>query len=327
MINYFLTYRPFHVTYVTEITTTKLFDDDNRIINHFSEPVELSSLSCFSRVLNVPVSFFARRAAFRTIIQEWQQELSTGKAIQIFIPHTLGMLSNFAFFRLAKAYPNLRINIYYEGVILFYSYHHDYLRNLKYYTTRYISGLISGIPYTIQKQLLNLYDERVTKVYSPFIEIPVQPEKIVKVDLKKVQFEPQATTCILLGLDLGKGFDADSRKIVNAIFDRLQAEDIQLVYMKDHPSEKSKYFYEVAEERGIAMKPIKDKAPIETIIGNYQPGWVFSIWSSAMINLTSVAPKELNLVVYVTKHAVTTIGTTSLMQIFEKVGVEVNYVH
>jgi hypothetical protein len=296
------------------------------MINHFLEPVELRSASLFSRVLNVPTSFFARRLAFRSIVQEWREELSTGKDIQIFIPHTLGMLANYAFFRLQKTYPSLRVNVFYEGVIMFYSYEHSYWKNIKYFSSRYVSGLLFGIPYKIEKQLLSLQDDRIYKIYSPFLEIPAERSKIEKVDLKKVNFTPNEKVCILLGLDLGPGLDQEARKIVEAIFDRIQSEGIDSIYMKDHPSEKSRFFHEVAVERGVKMQLINDKSPIETIIGNFQPGWVISIWSSAMINLTNVAPTSLRLLAFVSKTAVASIGADELINVFEKLGIEVNYI-
>lgn len=301
--------------------------DDNRIINHFSEPAELASDSNFSQILNIPSSFLSRRAVFRSTVQEWHNELSSGKLVQIFIPHTLGMLSNYAFFRLQKQYPSLRINVFYEGVIMFYSYEHAYWKNIKYYTSRYISGILFGIPYTIEKQLLNLQDDRIFKIYSPFMNIPAKASKIEKVDLRKVAFTPDKAVCVILGLDLGPGLDLEARKIVEAIFDRIQSEAIQRIYMKDHPSEKSRFFHEVAAERGLKMQLILDKSPIEAIIDNYQPGWVISIWSSAMINLTNVAPTELRLLSFVSKPAIDSIGAQELIQVFEKLGIEVNFVN
>src|SRR5690606_25602591 len=121
----------------------------------------------------------------RRLRTELDEKAGRGDAIDCFIPHTLALLPNYCYHRLARQYKNVNINVFYEGVILFYPYKHRYLSNWTYFLSRMAAGFLSGFIYIPQRQLIDLNDSRISKVFTPFTKLNVPSEKIVALGLDK----------------------------------------------------------------------------------------------------------------------------------------------
>jgi len=326
MSNFFLIYRPFHYEYTKTIIENHFAADENILVNHYDSNYSVTPEIGIKEVLNLSRSILDRASEVKSVKKRLLKTARTGEIVNVFVPHTLGILSNYSFYRLAKRYKNVNIHVFYEGVIVFYNYDHNYLTNLKYYASRWLLSFLSGIRYTINKRLLNFYDDRIKSIYTPFINIDAPAQKIIETGLRKIDFIPKKEICVILGLPIGKKHDEELRRIVLGIYKKCDELNISRVFLKDHPSHKSEMFHIVAAELGIKIEIIHDTTPIEGIIQNYLPAYVFSIWSSGLINLSNMLPSSINIYSFVTHKITENPEVKKMINVFEKTSINVVYV-
>lgn len=326
MINYFLVYRPFHLEYILSIIEMLPVSQKHIVINQ-STAISKSELNNTQvEIINIPGSSFERIKSLRQIKSKILVDCEAGNEVTVYIPHTLGILANYAYNYLTSKYKNLKVNVFYEGVIVFYDYQHGYFKHFKHYFTRKLAAFACGIHFKIEKRLLDFYDERINLIYSPFINIPAPKEKIIHLPLKKIEFVPSEDTCIILGLKLSKKYDNELNRIIRQMFKRIDDSNVKTIYFKDHPYEPNEKFFEVAEELTKKLIVINSTSPIEKIISDFKPKYVFSIWSSGMINLSQMLPNSVKLSCFVTHKIIDNDELKKLMQVFESQNIEVNFI-
>jgi hypothetical protein len=325
MTNYFMIYRPFHFEYAKKIIGSHLQTDSNILVNHYNAEYVFDAADTGNRIVNLPVKMYERALAIKEIKKELLSLAKAGKQMNVFIPHTLGILSNYAYFTLAASYGNVRVNVFYEGIIVFYKYDHHYFKNFGYYLSRWMVSFLSGIPYKVDKRLLDFNDSRVHKIYSPFLNLDAPRQKIVKTDLEQVDFVPREDTCVILGLKLENKFQEELKKIITAMYARLTELNVKRIFFKDHPSEKCELFQSLARELGKELFIIEDTSPIENIIVNYSPKYIFSIWSSGIINLSNILPGSTEIHCFVTEKIITG-ELKKIIEAFKQQNIKVTYV-
>lgn len=325
MKNYFLVYRPFHAEYALQIAQQHLGSEEVVLVNHtavrYPQPP-----SGTVRTVNFEQGLFARMKAIRAVKNEIVADLKSGKDVNVSIPHTLGLLANYCYYRLAPRYRNLKMTVFYEGVIVFYDYRHGYLKNYKHYLSRFITGLLCGMPFTINKHLLDFKDQRITKIYSPFLSINAPESKLVKATLGEIVYVPRQDTCVILGLKLATRFDPEMERIIGKMYETASELGANTVFFKDHPYERNELFQKVAHHKGIQLEEIKDPEPIEKIIDHYRPAFVFSVWSSGLINLRAMLPSDVRIFSVVGREIVKSHNLESLLKVFGENKIEVIWV-
>ena len=326
MTNYFFIYTSFHAEFCRRIIDLHFKGAHNVAVNHFRRPFEAVAGDSVSEIRNLGIGFWERMRGIRAVRSQLVKAAASGDQLNIFIPHKLGILSNFAYHVLSKKYRSVRINLFYEGVIVFYSYDHNYSENLKYYATRLLSGFLIGIRYRIDKRLLDLNDKRIDKIYSPFTDLETDPDKIVYTPLKRISYNTEKGTAIILGLVLARKQQDDLRRIVNGIFEEVQSLGVTKIYYKEHPLDYSPLFHEVAKERGVELTMIRETQPVESIVHLYRPAHILSSWSSGILNLKCLLPDETSLYCFVTEEITKTTETKKLVSVFSRYGVLVKYV-
>jgi hypothetical protein len=319
-------YRPFHFTYVKKIIKTHLSHDNNVVVNHYNSHFKIVPDDGVQQMINLPQKFLQKAIGVRNVKKQLLKLAREGREVNVFIPHTLGILSNYAYYRLATKYKNIRINIFYEGVIVFYGYDHDYMENLWYYVSRWFVSLFSGISYTIDKRLLDLNDDRIKKIYTPFHNLDTSPGKIIDIGLEKINFEPQKKSCLIVGLKLDDKFMDELPRIIRAIYNKLDELQIKTIFFKEHPSDKCELFFTIAEEMGKKLHVINDISPIETIIADYRPEYVISSWSSAIINLSNMLPDTVGIYCFLTEKITAKAEEKKLVMAFREQKINVVYV-
>ncbi|MBL7932755.1 MAG: hypothetical protein JNL60_12675 [Bacteroidia bacterium] len=324
MKNYFLVYRPFHYEYVLRIISEHHPGDDNVIVNHSG--VEYKTSAGNISVINIPRGFAKRMKLLKAVKKDMLQWAQADEPMAVFMPHTLGILANYSYYQLAEKHKNVTINFFYEGVIVFYDYQHHYLKNFRHYASRYFAGLLSGIKFTFDKRLLNLNSPKVSKIYSPFLSIDAPKEKLVQSSLGEIEYTINDDSCVILGLRMPARFDKEMTDIIRRMYSKIKELGIKTVFFKDHPYEKNEQFILIAKEEGITLSLIEDPQPIEKIIDKYRPKFVFSIWSSGLMNLKTMLPGEIRIFSVVGKEIVEDQKLTPLLDVFAKTGIEIIWV-
>lgn len=325
MINYYFIYNPFHLYYSKIIIEQHFKNEKNILINH-------SDLNSTKRIINKnTISIDLRRNLikriydFRKIKKDIVKGAINGKNINIFIPHTLGVLSNYSYYVLSKKYNNINLNIFYEGLIFFYSYYHGFKRYYKQNIIYFCVGLLSGTYYTIKAKLLDLNCSRINKIYSPFMNIKAQKEKIIITNLEKISYVPNYDRCIIIGSPLNDYSEIPSR-LITSIYQQISCYNINEIYFKDHPRYKCKsQFLSIANELNLSIKTINTILPIETIINVYKPKYVFSFLSSSLINLRNMLAQDINIICVIPKRNGDKIPYKEFSKIFSNLDISVIY--
>jgi hypothetical protein len=324
MINYFLVYRPFHLTYSKRIIIQYFKGNRNIIINHFnSNKNSYEIVENNISIVNISNNFFHRIDFFIKIKKEIQKNIKRKETINFFIPHTFGILANYAYFKLSRNYKNVNINIYYEGIILFYNYHHKLRLNFLSFIGRFITGLITGMFYTIKTNLLDLNSPVIKYIYTPYEKINAPKEKIIITNLEKINYIPNSDICLILASPLKTNETND--KLLMSLYLKIQNLQIKNVFFKDHPSEKSSFYYEqIASKMNIDINIIDDKSPIEDIIKYFAPKYIFSFFSSSILNLHVMVPSETEIICFTLKED--EMKHKNLIDIFSQFEIKIEYV-
>jgi hypothetical protein len=326
MKNFFMVYRPFHFDYSVEIIRTHFVSAFNVLVDHYQHPYASADMPSSVTVLSVKQSGIKRIRALRSAARALRNAAKSGETVNVFIPHTLGVLSNYSYHTLSVRYPNVKVNVYYEGVIAFYGYRHSYFTNFRYYLSRWVASAFSGLRYTFENRLLDFHDARIHGIYTPFPAIDAPDGKVIYTPLRKVIYEPREDTCVILGLKLSQGQEEDMYRIINAIYDKVGLLGITNIYYKDHPAEESPDFLRIAGERHINLKVINDKSPVENLVIGLHPRYVFSIWSSGLVNLRHILPDDTEVFSFLTSRIAGQGDIGKLVQAFRENGVQVCFV-
>lgn len=325
MTNYFMIYRPFHLDYARKIISCHCLNDRNVLVNHFPSREYSSDENGVRNPFYANQGGLSKLLELRKIKKELKRLAQQGEPVSVFIPHTLGILSNYVFYRLASRYKNVKLNIFYEGVIVFYTYQHHYLKNMAYYMSRFALSFAIGFVYRIDKTLLNLQDPRIHKIYTPFMQLEAPREKLVETPLEKIEYAPLLDTAVVLGSVLDEKFNEDMRKIIRCMYVTLEKLDIQKIYFKDHPVYKNGLFQSIAKEMGKELILIHDTSPIEKIIMRYSPKYIISIWSSGIVNLSVMLPASTKMYCFVTERLIKTETAKKLLNAFKRQDIEIIY--
>ena len=325
MTNYFFIYRPFQLHYAKKIISLHHKNENNFLVNHFTSGSSAITTDNNTTIIHLSRSIINRILHFRKIKKAILAKAKNGEAISIFIPHTLGILSNYAYYVLAKKYKNVKLNLFYEGVIFFYKYNHNIKNNLSYYLSRSIAGLFSGMPYNINGDLLDLQNSKIYKIYSPFLNIAAPAEKIIETELDNLIFVPKVDFCVILGHGINAPIDLQ-KKLISALYCKISELQIKNIYLKDHPYEKCDIFHTLAKENNIKINIIDSILPIENIIIQYAPKYVFSLWSSSIVNLKKTLPSDVEVFSIVNEEIIKSHKIEELIQVFHQQEIKVIYV-
>lgn len=322
MTNIFLLYRPFHADYCLEIVRQQQLDACV-FVNHYSAQAFTTDLKN-SQTINFAGGIFNKIRQTREAKKLIEQVLAKG-ATRLFMPHTLGLLANYSYYRLWKKHPQLQLVMFYEGIIMFYDYHHSYFQNIRYYISRFFVALLCGFLYTPQKKLMDLFDERIKMVVTPFDSVNAPKGKISLVSLPQIEYQPDVKTCMILGLRIHGKPEKESVKIIEAIFNRVRDLGFQRVLFKDHPAEPNPLFNSIAEKFTINLEIITEKVPAERLVSKYRPATIISIWSSALINLRGSLKATVTIESFVSDAIVESPEHKKILSKFEESGIRVTY--
>ena len=311
--------------YVKKIINTHHEFENNIIIDHFNTHSSETIIDSYITIKILSNSIIKRIRQFREIKSSILFSARNGDDINVFIPHTLGILSNYAYYVLAIKFKNIKLNIFYEGVIFFYNYNHNIKKNFSYYLSRWGVSLFSGIPYNINGKLLDLNNIRISKIYSPYLNIDAPTKKIIETKLDDIQYIPKNDTCVILAHGIDATFELQ-KKLVSAIFCKISEMNIDVIFLKDHPMEKCDMFYILAADMKIDIKVIESQLPIESIILQYAPKYIFSLWSSSIVNLKKTLPTEVEVFSIVSSEIIQRFKLEKLIQVFLQQEIRVIYV-
>lgn len=325
MKNYFLVYRPFHLNYVLSIIENKFSIGNNIVIDHFNTKMISPSNNTVEHIL-IDGSITNKMSRLLNIKKRMLLDVQKGKSINVFFPHTLGLLSNYAYYQLKNRYPQIKLNLYYEGVLFFKdNYVHKIIPNLHYYVSRVVVGLLLGICYRVNSRICNLEDNRISQIYSPLNPLKTNCSKLVLSQFLKIRYEIKRGCCLILGHAIPYS-SSIQESVIRSVFLRVLNYQISYIYFKDHPFDKCIKFIELANEIGVELVVLNRFESAEDIVSKINPEYIFSPWSSSLINLRAIVPESVDIECFVNEEIVKKEGLADLLGLFTKQNIVINYV-
>ncbi len=220
--------------------------------------------------------------------------------LSFYMPHIGGFIANYIFFS-KKLTSKTDLNFYYEGILYFYDYTEPYaIHHFK----RTLLGLIVGFKYRYRKVIFPYNAKDINKIYTPLKIKTKGPEhKLIEVLLTKDQKLPkkEKRAYLILGGPI-EGLDAFFRKVIDQIIN-MSNDDVEIFYkghasFLTHNKEYINTFANIALESKITYKELDILEPIEKIVGSINISSIFSYYSSALVNMKLMQPKEYNLICY-----------------------------
>jgi hypothetical protein len=206
-----------------------------------------------------------------------------GENLQIFLPHVDGILGNYLFNSENIASRGVKLNFFYEGVVMLDSSRDQRIFPRNIFKKRLLSIFLFVI-FKKFKDILPVTSPRVHKIYTPHIQkTPGPKNKMELIKFPKSSYEVVPGRCIIIGLDAWY----DIERLYLNLFPYIEANTaIKEVLFKPHYSDRLKVFQKLAEEKKFDYKIIQSNFCIEEIIAEYKPQFVVSPYlSSALINL------------------------------------------
>ena len=155
--------------------------------------------------------------------------------------------------------------------------------------------------------------------------VPVASEVVV-VPLEAITYQPDAGTCVIIGLRVEAALEQEGKRVIAYIFDYVISKGYTRILFKDHPAEPNPHFAEIAAQKGISLEEIKERVPIEKLVKNLKPAAIISIWSSALINLKGMLPEQVEISSFVSDKLLYVPEHQKVVQKFEEAGIALHRV-
>ena len=249
-----------------------------------------------------------KESYLRTLIKSISQFISNNilhyNVIEIFIPHFMNLISNyltlnrFSIFRGRKVI----VSIYPDGIALFYKPTVN-LRGLQKSTfynvySRYISGLLIGIPY--RPFLGSIIDpfHIIDNIYTylPYLTKKYSENTVITIPLNKRYLKGK--NIIILG---STNYSKLNKTIFYSLIKYLKKNmnDSTVIYYKSHPSIKNDPYTKMLKKYFHAQI-ISNKTPLESLVEKYEVNRVISLlsFSTALIYLKIIYGQNIECAIF-----------------------------
>jgi hypothetical protein len=322
-INIFVAHTPFHVFVIDKIIKSYDLDKNvNFMINsiplkedYFDESIFIDKKDFFKKVIN---TVKAKRKILHYLNKK---ELN----ITFYIAHTDGLIDNYIYFSLMRRYENMKINLYYDGILSFYDYKQPYV--IGQHIKRSIYAILNGFLYKYSPDIIPLEEDRIHKVFNPLPHAVKNfaPEKVSKFNLKPERYiEPISKRCLILG-----GFfpDMSTLQIIafyEFIIKKAIDEGMEDFFLKRHHSGTLEGFEEIEEKYKISFNVVDLDEPVEDVLYKISPSNIYSYQTTALINLKIMFEDSIKLTSFSPANFGGSEDTRSQIdKVFETLGIEV----
>lgn len=287
-MNVFVLVTPFQLFVVRRLISQYHREEDNLIVSTIKGKRDFGTLNVVR--ISRGIKGFYKTWKLKRFLINYIDSLS------FFIPH-VGTLFSSYFFELAKVH-NRPINVYYEGIAMFY----DPIRpNLKAKRERMLMGALMGIRYRHYEQLYP--DDLIHNAeycYSP-VNINLDRYKRIRIiDLKKQESKISSNILVLTSNTATKEI-ADG---VCAMIPQYCKDNEQItIYVKPHyslPDNMVDYYLEkVRSLRNDKVVLLNKMQPIEELYSSFSFGTIISqVFSSSLINAKIIFGDDIRIIIY-----------------------------
>lgn len=268
-------YTPFQLNVISHLIEQEKISEDSIVLNYtkdnyskFHNLIDLSTINIKSLLF-----YFVIRFRFKKFI-------SIHKTNHFLIPHSDGVLVNFI---ISKFFSKIKISLYHEGVLSFYSLTgNTYKKNKrKEFLSKIIFNhrFVYGNFFPIDKSLF---------FYFPFNKkfTHVENEKIIDFKFNFKQFKKNKENSLLF---LGKPSYKSPKKIIQFIRNLKNEENIEIIYQKSHPSSRFNFNFDFFD----SSVTLKNSIAVEDLVVGINPHTILSCGiSSALINFGISNPEK-----------------------------------
>ncbi|GEM_PF-2439460 len=261
--------------------------------------------------------------SYRRIIKESEKKIPRQK-FTLYYCNLEDTLNNYFFFNFREKFKDDSILVE-DGILNYYSYTLNSKRK-KTFLIKRILFLFFGVPYRIVSgQLSGIDMEEVKKQYVRYPESAIFPEKAVALPIKKIEYLPLDNTVLFIGQDILENIIGTEKyklcfkEIIESIAS-VMGDEFRLLY-KPH---RNGTYQTASGMLGKAFENryqlVLDHTPVEDLIVQIQPKYIFSFYSTALLNIKMSLPKDTTVEIF-SKPLDTT--DPKISQLFQKSGINI----
>lgn len=271
-----IVYNSFHQIIASSIITSSNYSNTSFILDHSNYNEKLNKICIYKFVGgNILVKFFKIlywRFYLNIFIKKHNIE-------EIIIPHTDGILSNYAFNYTPL---NIKKSLFHEGNLSLY----EFDKRLYSISFKLILSYLMFFRFIKHDNIMPVNESTIYKFYTPIISDTILSDKrkAFKILLPGFKFKNiDKNVALFLSTD-----NIDTNKFNETIFlviNLFQSNNIKKVFYKPHQSDNKNIFLDLLSKHFI-IEILDKQFGIESITSSISPSLVLSFSSSAFINLT-----------------------------------------
>ncbi|MEO0506210.1 MAG: polysialyltransferase family glycosyltransferase [Bacteroidota bacterium] len=226
--------------------------------------------------------------AYKRIISSCKKKIPS-KGYTLFYCNLEDILNNFMFFRFRKNLQEERILVE-DGILNYYEYKIESPRKPNFILKKILCWFLR-VPYkVVEGQLSGIDRDDVQKQFVRYPSLALFPEKALRLESDIIDFEPSEDSILFIGQDVLANIVAKQDYLdgINQIIEKIQenCSTASKVHYKPHRNGD----YKIAEELlikafGNQYELVIDERPVETILSNIRPMYIYSFFSSALFNI------------------------------------------
>lgn len=260
--------------------------------------------------------------AYRDIIRKVKRELPKTN-FNLYYCNLEDVINNIFFFSFRKNLIQERVLVE-DGILNYYDYKISKDRRITFLIKKILCNLL-GLRYKIVKGQLSGIDRDIVK--KQYVKHPLKaifPEKAYKLGYKAIDYIPLTNTVLFVGQDVLENVLGVEEYVscLNTIIGHIkEIDETETIFYKPHRNGNSRLAREkLAETFGKKYRLVEDRSPVEEILESLRPKYIFSFYSTALVNIKMALKEEYNVQVY--SLPLNTLDTR-VVSLFKDVGIKV----
>lgn len=309
LTNVFICHNPFHVYISNQICKDKFMSGS------FSNLIVTPTRNC-TRLSNVNYVVNSNSLVGKLVklwlIKRMIVKLAyiAGPDLHLFLPHIDGVIGNFAFKSSLLKRKQVKINFYYEGIVMLDG------RRMERKFPRFIGqkmliSLFIFHRFIKYPDILPMNSNRIFRVYTPYPEKTEAPEeKTIRINFQREDLRESDDGVLIVGVDAGESLRESSKSLIDFIREQINTKK---VFYKPHYADRERVFESIASKCNFEFKVINDTRCIEEIISGLNVNLVVCTHlSSALLNLKLIYKNELRVVFFAHPKTIAALGYENL---------------
>lgn len=233
--------------------------------------------------------------AYKKIIKEAEKRIPE-QNFSLYYCNLEDILNNYFFFSFRKKLLNESILVE-DGILNYYNYNLN-KKTKKIFRIKQLISFFFGISYKmVSGQLSGIDMFRVKKQYVKYPLKAIFPEKAIALPIMELKYKPLHNRVLFIGQDILENILGTEKYVFyfKEIIGRIKEimdEDFQLLYKPHRNGSYTTVLSLLDSAFGNQYELVLNNTPVEELIDEIKPNYIFSFYSTALLNIKMALPES-----------------------------------